>query len=915
MKLKIQLRKLSYFINKLAASSNPCPWLQTLYKKGYLNAKNNPEPIEVSDKEGYYKVPHWDILDFLDNVATKNKNNQSEKITKILIEIIESIIDYSKDMEYRNNRTDWIISKIIFKLPIDYISPKHIRFLDDAFRSKINLSLISSEIYKSIIPTLIDEKAREILLDLLDIILDFKIDENSNINKYTSLMDNYYLKNILEEYISDISEICGIQAVNIASEKVNSIIENDESQFNCVWITTIEDHKQTSFKDRYQCQLVYFIRDIFLNLKPSVIKEVVEKFINKEHHIFKRIAIYSINSYYKDLKELFWSWDGNPLEYSNLKHEIYELLKNNCNNFEDQEINKIINWIESKNYYIPDEIKGREDKINKLLAYRKKEWLSAIVKSHNSKIKNLYQRYNKINPEELDHPGFIYWSEQIDGETKLIDKNKFTNKSVKEIKDFLIKKLEENKGDFYNELELSRTFSYIVQDSPEKFMEDIRIFMVAPNIYKDSLLDGLIKVIDKREDISIERIIDFIYDLLKSDNFWNNKYQSRNINYRLQFNIKILIFFNKIFKINYYNIKNKYIIKIEDLLKMLVEKIESNDADLDNLSNIMGATKEKVYSCMMSLIMYSAKLSEDINTSIWYKSLKDYFNKKLSETDNKSLEFSAALGKNIHKLNQLDNDWINSKINIIFPKQNIKHWKTTFISYLYHSNAINKHIYFLLRQNNHYDKALKTNFNEIKGDLFINDKIVQHICIGYLQGWEKLDGKNSLMYNLLKLNKIDQLYSIVEYFVRNNDKFSKEDKYKIKQLWSEIFKISSKQEDKKEYRKLLSNLFKWIDFFESIDEDIVEWLKVSAKYIDLEYNTHFYIEKLKEHVINTPEYVGKLLLITLKEDIYPYYPKEDIKSIVKALYKNNKEIADRICNLYGTQGYEFLKDIYNQHNK
>jgi hypothetical protein len=34
------------------------------------------------------------------------------------------------------------------------------------------------------------------------------------------------------------------------------------------------------------------------------------------------------------------------------------------------------------------------------------------------------------------------------------------------------------------------------------------------------------------------------------------------------------------------------------------------------------------------------------------------------------------------------------------------------------------------------------------------------------------------------------------------------------------------------------------------------------------------------------------------------------------LYENKeKEIADKICNLYGEKGYLFLKDIYKKYNK
>ena len=39
-------------------------------------------------------------------------------------------------------------------------------------------------------------------------------------------------------------------------------------------------------------------------------------------------------------------------------------------------------------------------------------------------------------------------------------------------------------------------------------------------------------------------------------------------------------------------------------------------------------------------------------------------------------------------------------------------------------------------------------------------------------------------------------------------------------------------------------------------------------------------------------------------------------SITEDLYNSAQEtIADRICNIYGSRGYEFLRDIYEKHQK
>jgi hypothetical protein len=58
------------------------------------------------------------------------------------------------------------------------------------------------------------------------------------------------------------------------------------------------------------------------------------------------------------------------------------------------------------------------------------------------------------------------------------------------------------------------------------------------------------------------------------------------------------------------------------------------------------------------------------------------------------------------------------------------------------------------------------------------------------------------------------------------------------------------------------------------------------------------------------------LLLKMLEKFTPEYDEEDILSIVEKLYANDgKELADEICNIYGARGYEFLRDIFYEHNK
>jgi hypothetical protein len=253
-----------YFFKVLASTDNPIPWLKIVKENGYLDPKDNPAPQEVPDKKGYFIIPRWNVLGFLENVANKNKEIKSDVITDLLIGVINSIINYRNPLGERteNYWTDWILTRIICTLPIERISITHIEFVGTALKSKWGTTLVAGEIGKTVLPHLISDKARELILKLLDVILDYRKVDKKIIEKFTSIMDEYWLNATLKKHKPEISRLCGVEAAKIALTKIRAMTDQEKSSFNIVWIPTIENHPQNKFPDKYECQLVHFVRDI-----------------------------------------------------------------------------------------------------------------------------------------------------------------------------------------------------------------------------------------------------------------------------------------------------------------------------------------------------------------------------------------------------------------------------------------------------------------------------------------------------------------------------------------------------------------------------------------------------------------------------------------------------------------------------
>ena len=145
------------------------------------------------------------------------------------------------------------------------------------------------------------------------------------------------------------------------------------------------------------------------------------------------------------------------------------------------------------------------------------------------------------------------------------------------------------------------------------------------------------------------------------------------------------------------------------------------------------------------------------------------------------------------------------------------------------------------------------------------------------------------------------------------DELTDKIRVKIKPLWKSIIGVLLQGEQDIEYKKAISDLSKWLSLIDTIDEEILEWLKHSAKYIETNYNSPFLVEYLLPHVEKTPDKVGQVFLSMLDNNIYPHYKKEDIENIVLGLYaQKQRQIADTICNSYLEKGIIFLKPIYEE---
>ncbi len=912
-KMKNDTEYRRYFFRNAPKYQNLYLWLKPLFQEGYFDPTNIPSPIEDKKNKGYFSIPQWDVLDFLEAAAIQNQDNYNEETTRLLLEIVDVIIAYqSGESRIDNFRVDWYAVKILFTLPSEDITLEHIDFIGVSLRKTKFGGLLHSDLGSIVLPVLIEHKMKEHLLRVLPILFECETREDGfRIKEREPLVEQYWLYEITKKYPKQIANVVGISGVELLIGIMDEILESDAGAFNNIWIPVVEEHEQNSFPDRYDNQLVSFVRDMIEEASDDEVATFVQELFEKNHPIFTRLVFHTINHHYSVIKTEFWKWlKSNDLPNSTYRHEVYRLFQVRASEFSDEELDKAIEWIENFDYseYYDDMI---PEQLEKLTAYRRKEWLMTL-KDYSEKANELFMEYDSISPEGIDHPGFDFWVSsvrQLDN-SPLENKNKFCSKSVKnivnEIVDFnpkIIKKYPvQNENDWIEGL--ARDLGNCVQKNPQKFVAELEKFQEIDLVYYYYIFDGLERAWQDKERFDWQNVFDLIERVLDASLLASNE------KYAIWVKGKIpeLIRAGTLKDDNAFD--KEHLPRAKKILLDLLYSPEQEDGvSLDNLfSYSLNATNGKVLHGLMSYALRYGRLHSDKDIR-WEEDLKSFFSEQLDKDDSYSLYVFNILGEYLPNIRFLDKKWVEEKMDKIFPIENEKLWQASFMSYMASSTMVYQNDYEYFRDNGHFTKALQHDWK----DGHIKEKVLQFIVIAYMNSFDE-----NTVFQIISEKDVGNTLEIIRFvwhLYRDNPSEKVE---LINKLWNTIY-VLYKDDVNDDMQQIFSKLSEWFVFIDSIDETNIQWLELSAKYTEVNYNSYFLLEQLLRLVEDNANYVGQVYLSMLSNGVYPTYKEEDIVGIVEKLFENRElTMAREICNKYASEGVYFLNDVnkrYKEHRK
>ena len=144
-------------------------------------------------------------------------------------------------------------------------------------------------------------------------------------------------------------------------------------------------------------------------------------------------------------------------------------------------------------------------------------------------------------------------------------------------------------------------------------------------------------------------------------------------------------------------------------------------------------------------------------------------------------------------------------------------------------------------------------------------------------------------------------------------------KAKIRPTWRALSQVLSQNSGIDTYQKVLGPLSGWLELIDTIDAEVLSWVKDSIRYINKPSGYYItlsrVIKALVKHASETPSAVGEIYLEIPQFVIRDLQTEEnDIKETVQILYNDKHiDVADKICERFGKAGVYFLRPIYAKH--
>ncbi len=893
-------------------------YIDAITDAGLLDPSQNPAPVPAGEP-GYVQIPFWEPLNYLQAVARQSGGTDDLALAEKVMSIVRDVSGFQDlDGTTRDNYHTWhSFAEIIGLLPAAVVSLKDVELVRIWLSSQYDRGLVANALDKGILTAcLVSEDTREWSKSL--VILRYCtevqwVDEpgfEEKRKKPVTVVDDYWLKKLIGYHAEHFGKRIGQKATDLFIGRLREVFTDDGRKIpSWLYRSAVEEHPQNHSWNGPYNHFVEGLRDVLLGWVDSdsdATNPVIGKLLIDNDEIVRRIAIYELNHRWDKLEGLYLSVLGSQLFDSDHIHELYGLLNNRFDEFDDMQKQRTVDAIRQ----IPKPTTGENSEHR--LKYIQRNWLSAIIGKGHELADTWFRELDadaELGPVG-EHPDFHSYMESWSGPGP-------TPFSVSELINLAA---DDNIVDQLNAFQqtnscrgpttraLADTLEEAVVRDPHQFLTILPTFLKAKRPYQYAVINGYKRLWDTSDTVQDgidwtvfwEAWVVFIEQLLNDNEFWSEK---AVIDEDLPPNRDwIPPVIAELLRSGTRDDKKLYpqalMPRAWAILEILLDKFDMKEEPAeDAVSQAINAPKGKAIEALISHALRECRVNDREtggHEKVWNK-MQPTFDEELAKCADNNFDFSTLLGNYIVNFDYMSHSWLESNLDKIFPKQYLENYRCALEGLAY--AAATRDIYILLRDNGIVDFALQ---NELKGKR-LREKIIERIALAYLWAEEELDSPR--FTQIFDTEVADDLIEISGFFWSiRGQQLSVKQIDRIIKYWESCIQWGERSGGTD--ISLLASLGLLSCYITTVGERGSRLLHVVAPHMGINYNTDRFVEELDRLVESNPEEISSVLgeminAVTINSDY-----RDMLKSLIQKLYdheqhKSALKYADKLRHIPG----------------
>lgn len=889
-------------------------FFDALAAAGLFAASRNPGPIPA-DEPGYYRLPYWSPLSYLEATAKRAGGNQDIALAEKVMNVLRDVSRWRDDQgNIRNNENTWYSFASIFGLvPTSVVSLPDVDlialWLGTSFgRSRVGAAFAGGALNRFVESESPEDwsKACRILYHCTEIRWSDKERIGGEIGKKAqTAVDDFWLEKLIDSSATLLGAKVGKEAADVFLERLRHLFAgNYEGCHTHLLRPAVEDHPQNHDWDGPPNRLVEGLRNVLLgwvDQDSAGAKSFVEELLRDEAEIVRRIAIHVVNERFEALRPLVPLLITQEIFDRGHLHEAYGLLKAHFKHYTEDEKRSTLATLQAMplEEERPDPESARR--------YMQRQWLSAIAGQG-------YQladsSFNELMSDPTlgvlsSHPDFHFYIESRWGSGP-------SPYTVPELVSFaesatIVEKLNafapSKKWDAPTTESLSDAVVEAVSVAPRIFLALLQTFENAKRAYQYAIIGGFKKLWDAWDGEQVEfdwndawpKLVLFFDTIISENAFWSEPVIDDEPLLPTRNWIPGLIseFLRSGTRTDEKAYDPNLLPRTWQVIKILLDKseFEHEAPEGDAYSRTINSSRGKAIEALFSHALRWCRVTdaaEGNHVNIWQE-MRPVFDKEVEACQNKNFEFSALAGAYIWNLFYLDTTWTKNHFSKIFPIEFPTNFQSA-LDGLTFAPAVDT-IYRELVDTGVVESALE---HGIK-DGYARDNLIQRMCLAFISGIEELDSRRFEL--LFQNDRLDYLMVACRYFWSiRSEPLSQEHKDNILHFWSQCVRWS--QSIDPHPAELLSALSRLSCYLPEIRADELECMLAVAPHVGFNYNADFFTEELARLVEVSPLEVAKILSAMLTA----YRPSFDFEDRLKKLIiklaekQETREYALRCAN-------------------